>query len=157
MKTLIAYASTHGCTEKCASTLKAQLKGDVELVNLRKIKNPDLLAYDTVIIGGSIHAGRMQGAVKRFCGKQNDNLKTKKLGLFLCCMEEGDNAWKEFNEGYPQELIDHATAKGLFGGEFDFEKMNAIEKVIIKKIGKIDKSVSKIFDANIKVFAEQMK
>ena len=66
--------------------------------------------------------------------KRSDILKQKRLGLYLCCMEEGETAQKQFNEAYPVELRDHATALGLFGGAFNFEKMNAFERMIIKKV-----------------------
>ena len=109
--------------------------------------------YDTVIIGGSIHAGMLQRSVKKFCNDHTKILLRKKVGLFLCCMEEGEKAEKQFNDNYPQILRDHASAKGTFGGEFIFEKMNIIAKSIVKKVANIGHSVSKISEESIKQFA----
>jgi len=81
----------------------------------------------------------------------------KKLGLFLCCMEEGEKANEQFENAYPENLRKHATATGLFGGEFTFEKMNFLEKSIIKKISKISESVSKINEKAINEFAINIK
>ena len=67
MKTLILYATRHGCAEKCATKL-----------------------------GGSIHAGKIQKGVKDFCAKNLEVLKGKRLGLYLCCMEEGPKAEAQF-------------------------------------------------------------
>jgi menaquinone-dependent protoporphyrinogen oxidase len=153
MSTLIVYVTTHGCTEKAAQMLEEQLNDDVTLVNLKKSSRPDLSAFDTIIIGGSIHAGRIQGRVKRFCQDHLDTLKQKRLGLFLCCMEEGDTAQKQFDEAFPAELRTHAAAAGLFGGEFDFDKMNFIQRAIIKKIAGTSENVSKIKKDNIHQFA----
>jgi len=153
MSTIIAYVTSHGCTEKAAQMLAEQLKDEVNLVNLKKSSRPDLSAFDTIIIGGSIHAGRIQGRVKRFCQDHLDTLKQKRLGLFLCCMEEGDTAQKQFDEAFPAELRTHAAAAGLFGGEFDFDKMNFIQRAIIKKIAGTSENVSKIKKDNIHQFA----
>jgi menaquinone-dependent protoporphyrinogen oxidase len=59
-------------------------------------------------------------------------------------MEEGEKATKQLEEAFPVELLKHASATGIFGGEFNFEKMNFIERAAIRKIAGVDKSVSKI-------------
>ena len=156
MQTLIVYASKHGCTEKCAMKLMEKLKGQIDLASLKTKPKINFEKYDTIIIGGSIHAGRIQKRVKEFCGKHADQLLTKKLGLFLCCMEEGDTARKQFDEAFPEDLRNHAKATGLFGGEFNFEKMNAIERAIIRKIVKPDQSVSKIDEEAIEAFIKDL-
>jgi menaquinone-dependent protoporphyrinogen oxidase len=156
MSTLIFYATRHGCTEKAGEILKNKLDDDVTMVNLKNNKKPDLSAFDTIIIGGSIHAGKMQSNLKKFIGQHLDSLLKKKLGLFLCCMEEGEKAQQQFDEAYPQELRNHASAVGLFGGAFDFDRMNFLERAIIKKIAKIDAGVSKIKEDNIQEFAASL-
>lgn len=156
MNTLIVYTTTHGCTEKCATKLQQQLNGNTELINLKKSKPDSLNNYETIIIGGSIHAGQIQKKIKKFCQENFDILKKKKLGIFLCCMYEGEIAQKQLQDAFPKELIEHATATGIFGGEFNFEKMNFVEKVIVKKVAKVDKSVSKIDEKSINEFAQKM-
>ena len=42
---------------------------------------------------------------------------------------------------------------GLFGGEITFDKMNALEKMIVKKVAKIGQDVSKLNHLAIKEFA----
>ena len=83
MKTLIAYSTKHGCTEKTSKELKEYLGGDVTLVNLKTEPNPEFDKFDRVIIGGSIHAGQVQKRVKEFCLKNSNELKSKELGLFI--------------------------------------------------------------------------
>lgn len=157
MKTLILYTTRHGCTETCATKLQHQLSRDAELVNIKKQKPINLDDYETIIIGGSIHAGQIQKKIKKFCQENLETLKQKKLALFLCCMEEGDKAQQQFQNAYPAELIQHATATAIFGGEFNFEKMNFIEKAIIKKIAKIETSISRLDEASIVEFAGKIK
>ena len=155
MKTLIAYSTTHGCTEKTAKEIKHYL-GDTTLVNLKKDAKPDLLQFERVIIGGSIHAGQIQKRVKTFCQNNMENLQSKELGLFICCMEKGETAQKQLRDAFPDELHSSAKVSTYFGGEFDFERMNFLERMIVKKVAHVESSTSE-FDAEaVKSFAKKM-
>jgi len=153
MSTLIVYMTKHGCTERTAGMLKEHLYGEVTLVNLKKEKKPDLSRHETIVIGGSIRAGRIQEGVRKFCERNRETLLGKRLGLYLCCMYDGETADKQFEEAYPEELRRHAAAAGLFGGEFDFQKMNFIERKIVKKVARVEESVSRIDSEAIRNFA----
>jgi menaquinone-dependent protoporphyrinogen oxidase len=154
MKTLIAYTSKYGCTEKCAKILSEKLPGETDLINLEGERPVDLSAYDRIIIGGSIYMGRVQKPVTDFCNKNLDQLKGKKLGLFICCMSEGKDAEAQLNNAFPKELLDIAIAKDYFGGEFIFKKMNPLHRLIVKKIAKTDKDISKISHERIANFGQ---
>ena len=149
--------SRHGCTEKTANILKEYIKDDVTITKLGNNPSPDITKYNTIIIGGSIHAGNIQNKIKRFCNNNLSFLLNKRIGLFLCCMEKGQTAQKQFDEAYPEQLRNHAAASGLFGGEFDFSKMNLFEKAIIKKIANITESISRLNKQAITEFAEKLK
>jgi menaquinone-dependent protoporphyrinogen oxidase len=138
MKILIVYCSSHGTTEKAVRLISEWMEGEVLAVDLKRDKiSYDVSDYDFVIIGGSIHAGSIQGRIKHFIGKHHDILMTKKLGLFLCCWRDGKLAIEQFEGAYPKELRDIAIANGIFGGEFLISKMNFIEKQIVKKVSGI--------------------
>jgi len=154
MSILIAYASKYGCTEKCAGILSKKLNEKAELCNLKACKTVDLKQYDKIIIGGSIYAGRIQKEVTQFCSNNMDILKSKKLGFFICGMQEGDAAQKEINASFPEELMSRAFIRECFGGEFKFSKMNMMERFIVKKIAKTDKDLSNIIESNIEKFAQ---
>ncbi len=156
MKTLIVYMTKHGCTEKCAEKIKDGLDSSVDLMNLKKQKPENLKPYDRIIVGGSIHASQVQKKVSDFCENHKEELLGKKLGLYLCCMEEGEKAQQQFEEAFPQELIDHAAAAEILGGEFNFERMNIFEKAVVRKIANVGKSVSKISDEKIREFVQKM-
>jgi len=157
MKTLIAYSTTHGCTEKTAYELKDFLEGEIQICNLKKDKIPTLEKFQRVIIGGSIHAGQMQKKVKNFCMNNLEELKTKDLGLFICCMEKGETAQKQLNDAFPPELLKVSKISTSFGGEFNFEKMNFFKKLIVKKVAHVQESTSNIDHAEIKNFSYQME
>lgn len=156
MKTLISYCTTHGCTEKTANELKQFLGGEVVLLNLKKNHAPDLSLFDRIIVGGSIHAGQIQKKVKDFCNEHYETLKNKELGLFICCMEEGEKAENQLHEAFPAGLLKSAKATACLGGEFDFNKMNFFQKLIVKKVAKVENSVSHINHDAIKRFSQQM-
>jgi len=153
MSTLILYMTTHGCTEKCVQFLMVRLNDEVTVVNLKNTTEPDLTLYDRVIIGGSIHMGGIQKELRKFCDQNQTILLTKKLGLFLCCMFDGEVAQKQFADAYPEALRAHATATGLFGGEITFGKMNALQKMVVKKVAKISQDVSKLDETAMNEFA----
>jgi len=155
MKTLIAYATNQGTTERVAHKIAEGLDGEITLKNLKKDKNPDINEYERVIIGGSIHAGGIQKEVKEYAAKNLSSLLTKKTGLFICCMEE-ENPEKYLEQFFPSELLDSALATVCPGGEFLFEKMNFIERAIIKKMAKTDQNVSKINSEKIKEFIAKL-
>lgn len=156
MNSLIVYATRYGCTENCARALDEKLFGNVDLQNLKQAKAVDLSAYHRVIVGGSIYIGRIQKEVTDFCTGNLSDLKDKEIGLFICCMREGEEAESQLNSAFPQELLDRAAAKETFGGEFIFKKMKAIDRFIAKKISKADQDVSAILHERIEKFAEAM-
>lgn len=148
MKTAIVYKSSHGTTEKVAYMLARRLTeaGDeVRVIDLAKTKRPHITDFERMIIGGSIHVGRIQKEIKSYCEKNSEQLLTKKLGLYICCMaaDEGTRE-KEFESSYPDELKHHAQAKGIMGGEFLLEKMNFIEKLVVRKIAHAKETVHDI-------------
>ncbi len=156
MKTLIVYATQHGCTKKISEQMKDYLGGDVTLVNLRNDSAPILKNYDRVIIGGSIHAGQIQKRVKEFCSSNLAGLMQKELGLFICCMEEGETAQKQLEDAYPEELLLSAKATACFGGAFDFGRMNFLERMIVKKVAHVKQSTSKVDFEAVHNFSKRM-
>lgn len=157
MNTVIIYASSHGTTAKAAQLLSKTLGDPIRIINLQQTRLPDIRPYDAVIIGGSIHAGMMQRKVTKFMKEKEQELLTKKLGLFLCCMYEGDVAMTQFNTAYPESLRNHACATSLFGGEFLFGKMNFFEKMIIKKMKGDTEDVSQLNEDAISQFSVTFK
>lgn len=148
--------SKHSTTKKIAELIKDSLIDNrVDLINLKNEKIPDPTSYDNVIIGGSIHMGLIQKKIKNFCEKNQDILLKKKLGLFMCYMMF-EKEQEEMETNFSSELRNHATAIGLFGGELLFEKMNFIEKAMMKKIAGTDSSVSKINEEAVQNFIKVM-
>lgn len=152
MSAVIIYMSHHGCAENAARMLKRMSLKKVDLVNLKNHPEPDLSGYHTVIVGGSVHMGSIQGKIRKFCNRHEKELLDRRLGLYLCHMYEGETANRQFNDAFSEKLRDHAVAKGLFGGELTIEKMNYIEKMLVKKAAGVDKTINKTNLKAIKCF-----
>ena len=157
MNTLIVYASNHGTTAKVAERI-SRLMGynRCKTVNIREITPPPLDQFDSIIIGGSIHYGKVQKIIRKYCETHMDELLTKKLGLFICYMDKTQEM-EEYLNSFPAPLIKHAHAEGFFGGEINYDKMNFVEKFIVRKhLGHTD-SISRIDSQSINHFAIQMQ
>jgi len=155
-KSIIIYESLHGSTEKCAKLLGELIRSDMQFARLQDTDEINLEEYETVIIGGSIHHGLIQTRIEKFMQENQDKLLEKNLGLYLCCMEEGETARQQFDKAFNHELREKAIAKGLFGGEFNLRKMSFFEKKLTKKLTGVTTSVSKINTEEIGAFAEKM-
>ncbi|MDK2964931.1 flavodoxin domain-containing protein [Lacrimispora amygdalina] len=156
MSTLIAYATKYGFTKTCAEILAKKLGENIDICDLNRTI-PDLKKYDKVIIGGSVYAGKIRKPVMRFCSENLSTLKGKKLGLFICGMAKEDDAQKQLGSSFPKELLAVCAAKGFFGGECNYDKMNFLEKFIMKKITGSEQSQSRVAEDSIMQFADLMR
>ncbi len=142
MNTAIIFTSRHGSTRKVAQAICDQLgHGRCTLINLRENPNPELHPYDSIVIGGSIHAGSIQKAVKAFCAKHHRELREKPLALFACGMNVPQYE-QQLETAFPAELREHAVFAAFVGGEFLFHRMNLVERLIVKRITGMSESSS---------------
>jgi len=156
--TAIVYMSKHGTTNKVALLIKELLvEEDITLINLEEQTTPDLSRCNRIIIGGSIHIGMIQKKIKLFCQENQTILKSKPLGLFLCCMYEGDKATEQFNNAFPEEIRAAAKSKALMGYELQFDRMNLIDRTITKKITGYSKFRSQINQDELNRFVRELK
>lgn len=156
MSTIIVYATKYGFTKTCAELLAKRLGDKVDICDLSN-NQPDLMKYDKVIVGGSIYAGKIRKPVMRFCLDNLKVLKEKKLGLFICGMAEGDAAQKQLESTFPKELLSVAACKESFGGECNYDKMNFLERFIMKKITGSNHNQIRIAEDSIARLASQMR
>ena len=157
MKTLIIYATQHGTTRTCVEMLSSQLAGEVMMLDLKEQKTIDMDPYDTVVLGGAIHAGRHDGKIRSFSLEHKDQLLKKKLGLFICGMEDKEEEInKQLSLNYPEDLLSHAVAKTSFGGQLLFSRMAPITRWFMQKMSKSKEDIKKIRTNAIKEFAQAL-
>lgn len=158
MKTIIIYATKTGVVEECAHTIKDQLDGDSAVFELKKLKNaPDIDIYDRIIIGASIHVGNVQRQIIDFLLKNAEKLKQKEYGLFLCSLTPPDEATHYFEDLFPADIVSSAKALGNLGGALYFEKLNCIEKLIMRLLKKTDSNIEAIDKERLEAFVNEMK
>lgn len=152
MKNLIVFSSKYGTTQRCGELLKKDLKNDTDMINLKDNYSVNLREYDVVIIGASIYAGRAQKEVIKFIENNREGLQTKKIGLFICCRDEGEKALEYMKVNYPEWIMKQALVKEHFGHEIHLEKMGFLNKVIVKAVAKVSEGYSDIKIENIEGF-----
>lgn len=72
-------------------------------------------------------------------------------------MQKEEEIQSELNNNFPPELLKIAVAKEHFGGEFRFDKMNFLERMVVRKVSNISSDQSNILRDNINKFAKAMK
>jgi menaquinone-dependent protoporphyrinogen oxidase len=89
-KALIAYETKGGATEetaqKIAEILRSKYQLEVDLVDLKEQKVPDLSQYRNLVIGGGVRAGRVYDKVLKFL--END-LSGKRVAFFVSSAQAG--------------------------------------------------------------------
>ncbi|MDF2699764.1 MAG: flavodoxin [Haloplasmataceae bacterium] len=148
MTTLILYASKYGCAEKCAKLLQAKLNGEAVLCNIKDAHQKDLSQFDIVIIGGSIYMGRIQKQIRYYCENNLNTLSKKKLGLFIICLKNGEEAQQELEVAFPKELFEIAIVKDYFGGEIIYKNLNFLERLMTNMVSKSKGANFPILDEN---------
>jgi menaquinone-dependent protoporphyrinogen oxidase len=155
MSILILYNSKHGAVKEVVSMMKNISGEQIDIRELDShISGSDIEKYDSLIVGGSIHMGKVQKRIIRFCKNYSHFFKEKKSGIFLCTLTDPKEAEHYIEENFPADVIKACQAIGLFGGAIHFEKMNFLEKAMMKKITHQDQSFSKIDTDRIAAFIE---
>lgn len=157
MATVIIYASKYGTTEKCVHLLKEQLAEKVVLIDINQQESIVFSEYNKVIIGSSVYMGKIHKNILKICTSKIDELKNKEVGLFLCASGVGRSTDELMKFTYPMEILNLAKAKGIFGHELLLSKMNFMDKMITRKLTKIQEDTSNIDYAAIDQFVVLMK
>jgi len=143
MSTIIVYTTNYGTTEKCARIIADKIGGDTQLVRLGSNEVPCLHCAQNIIIGGSIYAGRVQSALKKFIAKNIDVLIQKKVGLFLCAAENNEpHRTQQIENAFDKRLREHAVIIETAGYQIDYDKLSMIHKIITKLVSKQSESQS---------------
>ena len=140
-KILVAYATKYGATAGIAKKIGEVLTQaglQVEVFPVKQVK--DLDHYHAVVLGSATYIGRWRKEAAKFLKSNEKLLADKLVWLFSSGPTEKGNI-EELMKGwrFPQSL--HAIADriqpkdiAIFHGAIDFEKLNWIEKWMIKKV-----------------------
>jgi menaquinone-dependent protoporphyrinogen oxidase len=135
MKIAIIYASKYGATEKVAMTIAEKLMqpAEAEVFSLNKNPNPNITAFDVIVLCSSIYMGQVSALMKNFCNTCKGVLMQKKIALFVCGVHpEKEQQKKELFDAYPDALLKHAMVSEFLGGELLFEKLSFFDRIIAR-------------------------
>ncbi len=132
MSILIAYGSKTGTSRKCAELL-ADLLPDASVVDLRKVRDPNIDMYDAVIVGGSIRYGLLDRRAKNFVLRNVQTLRKKVTAYYICCGFIS-NAKQYFSTNFHKLALEHACSEECFGGDFPLDKMSSFDRFVLKAV-----------------------
>jgi menaquinone-dependent protoporphyrinogen IX oxidase len=140
-RTLIAYQTKGGVTEesarKIADILRSKYQLEVDLVDLKEQKIPDLTLYRNIIVGAGVRGGRVYGKALKFL--END-FSGKNIAFYVSSTWAGtpgsyDNAKAKFVENtlakYPKI---NAVSTEAFGGRIRYFRKTMVDNTDLAKV-----------------------
>jgi menaquinone-dependent protoporphyrinogen oxidase len=145
---LIVYASTEGQTEKVSLALYNRLTDGGHFVDVyRAGATPpalDPLAYDGILVGGSIHGGRYQTPLVGWIRRHLAALEARPSSLFTVCMRAavGTEEARREAEGYVTRLVRetdwHPDASALVAGALRYSAYHLVLRWVMRRIVRPD-------------------
>ena len=131
MKAIVVYKSKTGYTKKYAEWIAEELGCDIK----ENAALSDILDYDTIICGGGVYGGTLNGA--KLITKNLGKLSGKKLILFAVGAmldEEKDTVpfWNKHLTPEQQKSIGHFFLRG----GFDFSQLKGADRLMMSMIKK---------------------
>ena len=128
-KIVVLFRSKTGYTRRYAEWIAKALNCD--LIENKRLRIEQLENYDTIIIGGYVHAGTIQGV--DFIMKNWKELKKKNIIMFTVGLKEAsvhkiEKLWKR---QMTTEQLDKMKMFYLRGG-FDLQKLGFINSILMK-------------------------
>jgi menaquinone-dependent protoporphyrinogen oxidase len=140
-KTLIAYETKGGATaeaaRKLADVLRSKYQLEVDLVDLKEQKAPDLSQYRNVVVGGGVRGGRIYSKALKFL--KND-FSDKRVAFFISSSWAGtpgsyENAKARFVENtlakYPNI---NPISTEAFGGRIRIMRKTMVDNTDLAKV-----------------------
>jgi menaquinone-dependent protoporphyrinogen oxidase len=134
MKTLVAYRTKYGTAAACARTLAEKIGGEIALADIADARDVNVREYEVVLVGGSIYAGKLQRGVVSFCERNRDALLHSRVGIFLCCLYQGEEAAIQMQSAFPDWLLAHAFAQVLPGGEVHYDRLTFLDRILVRSL-----------------------
>ncbi len=141
VKVLIAYGSKYGSTKEIAEKIGEAIKQEGLEADVKSARDiPSIAGYGAFVIGSAAYIGGWRKEVSNFVKKHEKTLAERPVWIFSSGPAgKGDPIQQVQGWLYPKALkpvIDNIKPKDVtvFHGNISVEKMNAIEKWMIKQV-----------------------
>lgn len=159
-KIAVVYQSKYGATRKYAEWIAGELSCD--LFEGKEIKASDLLPYDTIILGGGLYAGGVNGI--KILTKNFSKFSNKNLVLFTCGLADPsdtvntDHIKKSLNKELTEEMQDKIKLFHLRGA-MDYSKLSPMHRTMMALVCKMTekKDQDSLTDENKEMLASYGK
>jgi menaquinone-dependent protoporphyrinogen oxidase len=144
MNTIILYESKAGCTKKCADYILKSNESDISLISAFK---EDLNNYENIILMTPVYMGKVNKKFKELILLKKEQLLSKKVFIVFIGMnyEAFDSM---VNQNIDKDLKEHSEII-YGGGAYYLEKLNFIERRIIKSVAHVSCSSEQIKYENL--------
>ncbi|MEJ2212374.1 MAG: flavodoxin domain-containing protein [Anaerolineae bacterium] len=165
---LVVYTTWTGSTRTVAEAIAETLRADGTQVEVRRAREArDLSPYGAVVVGTSVHMGRLPGEIRRFARRQRRALSRLPVAYFVVCgtMAEDTPENRQTALGYLDPLRRAAPGvqpvdTALFGGAIltdtpEFNRLFFLFRSIVKATAN-EMTDSRDWDA-IRAWAEGLR
>ena len=156
MKTLILYATKFGSVAECAEILAGKIPGEKTIMDAGRFTPPIPDGFDRIIIGCSVHAGKIQRSIIKYIERNLPILEKKELAIFMCSLDSAEKGQEILKAALPESFMRSLKASGFFGGTVTFSKMNFIYRAVMKKITGRDDDFSTVDPEKITLFSGEV-
>ena len=162
MRTIIFYASKHGTTAAVAKEIAELITLDekVEVFDIKDFNSefiPDFKAVSRFVVGVPMYAGKPLKSMRKFCEAYTFKLESRLLYLFVCGSEiSPEKQQAELEAAFSERLRKVAKSVVFLGGAFHWNKMNFMERFIIKRITGRTGDMDMIRHKAVKKFAQEI-
>lgn len=132
MRMILLYASKYGAAKELASKIANATQAEVMDI---KGFHGSIEDYGDIIFGSSVYAGMMRKEVKKFIKEHEEQLKSKRVFVYLSALNKNDSR-KVITENINEAFYEHLSYVDTLGGILDLSNMNMLEKGIIKMMNK---------------------
>lgn len=135
MKILVLYSSQTGSTKEIAEFMVRELEKAGYSASLMLCSEPkNLEAYDAIIIGAPVYAGKWRSEASKFVKENAKLLNTKPHAFFMVGMSfDGKASPAEMRAILAQEReLCPPLSEGRFLGRLDYSKLNFFQRSICR-------------------------